>query len=260
MVSERMVIALDHDGQADGNAVLKTSNTLPVDLRRLIRRLKRAASGGPFTVWMASDAAEVIGEMLDIVTGRAVVVPATSQEWKWPCRPSNPDARGIDDLSDAEIERLRLINAKLVEAEIFIRQRTQRALDDYFKAGGLRGRWHDEAVREDVEIEVKVDCVLHRDHPDFDEEDDNIVASLDWMDGFFYDRPDVIKNWNVFGFCEGHRLQRDSHCWLFHDLYDHRLVHDWDRILSIGDIWVDVSLIAQRGIYIDGGQHESISG
>ena len=79
------------------------------------------------------------------------------------------------------------------------------------------------------------------------ESDDNIVAELHW--GAAPDKNELLDhNWNEFKFCDGHRLQREHHCWLFHDLYHHVLSHDWERILDIGGIWIDVHLIQQREI------------
>jgi hypothetical protein len=157
--------------------------------------------------------------------------------------------RILDDLTEEEIGRLRLLNQKLAEAEQWIRQRRDRCLRDYFKAGGVKQHDYSDELREDVEIEVEVDCVLHEDHPDFDEHDDNIVASLRWFshDGIVDDP--ITHNWNEFSLWEGHRLQADRHCWLFHDLYDHVLRHDWEKILSVGGVWIDVKLVQQREIY-----------
>jgi hypothetical protein len=88
--------------------------------------------------------------------------------------------------------------------------------------------------------------VLREDYPGFDEDDDNIVAELGWMsfDGIVDDP--ATRNWNKFQCQPTHRLSGDHHCWLFHDLYDHLLYCEWDKILSIGGIWIDVHLIQQR--------------
>jgi hypothetical protein len=246
MTIEGKVFAIDHDGKPDGHAELRARKT-SIDLRRLIKRLKSASEGGPFTAWMASDAAEVIEKMLDGLTGRAVVVPATSIEWKR--RPRwNPAARSSDDLSDAEIDRLLLINQKLAAAEQWILLRQAQALSDYFKAGGVQYHTYSDELREDLETEVEICCVLREDHPGFDEDDDNIVAKLIWLDGIYSD--DIgITDWNQCQLSDGHRLQHEPHCYLFHYLTEHVLGYDWDRVLSIGAIYIDVGLIQQREMY-----------
>ncbi|PLZ00064.1 hypothetical protein CY652_23000 [Burkholderia sp. WAC0059] len=147
---------------------------------------------------------------------------------------------------------MRLLNRKLAEAEAWIRQRRDRCLADYYRAGGVGGRrgkhCFSDTLWEDVELEVDVTCVLRDDHPDFDEEDDNIVCELDWssFDGIVDDP--VNHDWNVFQFEPGHPLGGERHCWLFHDLVEHVLRFDWDPMLGIGGIWLDVRLIQQWGM------------
>lgn len=159
--------------------------------------------------------------------------------------------RDINELTEEEIERLRLHNRKLAEAEAWIRQRRDRCLADYYRAGGVGGcgrkHCYSDELWEGVEIEVEVARVLREDHPDFDEDDENIVAELNWMPfARTVDNPEN-RNWNAFQFHPGHRLAGDHHCRLFQDLYDHRLHCDWDRVLGIGTVWIDVHLIQQRG-------------
>lgn len=155
--------------------------------------------------------------------------------------------RTAADLTEAEVVRLRLLNQKLVEVEQWILQRRDQCLSDYYRAGGVRNRHYSPELWEDVETDITITCVLRKDHPDFEEDDDNIVAGLHWLDGI-YDGCAEITNWNEFQFVDGHRLQHDPHCYLFHDLTYHVLCNDWDRILDIGGIWIDVHLIQQRGI------------
>lgn len=79
-------------------------------------------------------------------------------------------------LTPKEQERLRLLNEKLWAAEEWIRQRHARSLEWYYGAGGLRR--HGDALFEDVETEVAVQCIQRTDHPGWKEDDDNIVATL----------------------------------------------------------------------------------
>jgi hypothetical protein len=267
MTDERRGIPPKHGGRADGDVPLETDAPGIVDLRKLARRLRRVLRGGMFPTSLASDAADAIDLLLDAVAGAAVVADAAGQEIRglgeraaltYPRRqPATADdltRRSLDNLSAEERDRLRLINQKLAEAEQWILRRRDQCLADYFRAGGVKDHQYGETVHEDVEIEVEIVCILRSDHPDFDDEDidDNAVARLHWLDDI-YDGSSGITNWNAFQFNEGHVLQHDDHCYLLHDLYDHVLLHEWDRILAIGAVWVDVHLIQQRETYWDRG-------
>jgi len=47
-------------------------------------------------------------------------------------------------------------------------------------------------------------------------------------------------NHNDFYSWKGHAMEGEFHCWLFHSLYDHHHL-EWDEILSITDISVDIN-------------------
>jgi len=182
------------------------------------------------------------------IPGERVVTPASGDdeddgEWS---------RRGIDDLDEAELEQLRFLNRKLEEAQRWANERGARLFDDYFRAGGRRRFRIGKDLQEDVELEVKVRCLLSEDHPEFDPDDDNFVATLSscwhedeaiWPPGGDWD-----ENWNECGSSRPD-LRSERHCWLFHDLYDHELRRDWDRILGIGGLWVEVTLIQQRMVH-----------
>ncbi|PTB18254.1 hypothetical protein C9I57_24035 [Trinickia symbiotica] len=155
-------------------------------------------------------------------------------------------SRSIDELSDEQIEQLRLLNRKLEEAQQWICQRAQRCLDDYFRAGGVEPHRYNDERAEGVEVEIEVTCVLRDSHPDYAENEDNVVATL--SDTWCGKEPSLLlsdENWNEFRHCEANRLKDDRHCWLFHELTDHALHRDWDKALSIGSFWIDVKLIQQ---------------
>ena len=54
------------------------------------------------------------------------------------------------------------------------------------------------------------------------------------------------RNWNEYQHWDGHLLQGQYHCRIFHDLCDHVLDYDWDALLGIGEVWTDLMLIQQR--------------
>ena len=142
-------------------------------------------------------------------------------------------AERFSALTSKEQERLRLLNEKLWAAEEWIRQRHARSLEWYYGAGGLRR--HGEALFEDVETEVVVRCILREDHPGWKESDDNIVATL-LLPSACLDEGNPRRNWNEYQHWDGHPLQGEYHCWLFHDLCDHVLGYDWGALLGIGKI------------------------
>ena len=74
--------------------------------------------------------------------------------------PGAPWKRGVDDLAEAQITRLRLLNQKLAEVERWILQLRDQRLGDYFRAGGVKDQRHSDER-----------------HPDYDEEDDPTVCS-----------------------------------------------------------------------------------
>jgi hypothetical protein len=152
--------------------------------------------------------------------------------------------RSPRDLGTAEIGQLRRLNQKLVETQDWIRQRAAQCLNDYFQAGGLKQHQHSEDLHEDVEVDAEIMCRLSQQHPDFDVDESNTVAVLLWCEQL-----DDDDNWNEFRFVDQHPLSDEHHCWLFHDLCDHVLKWDLEKILSIGGLWVDIKLIQQRQIY-----------
>ena len=202
-------------------------------LLELVDELRDAADGGEVSPSLARKAADAIRRVPDATKIRA--------------RLPKRSGRHSDELSEEEVERLHLLNRKLAEAEAWIRQRRDQCLSDYFRTGGIKDRDYVDGLWEDVEVEIKVACVLREDHPDFDEDDDNIVAELRWTSFVGIVDDPVNYNWNEFQFAPEHRLSGDHHCYLFRDLCGHVLRCDWDKILSIGGIWIDVHLIQQRG-------------
>lgn len=151
-------------------------------------------------------------------------------------------AERFSSLPREERERLRLLNEKLQATEAWIRQRHARSLEWCHGTGDFPCIGN--ALREDVETEVQVWCILRKDHPGWRQDDDNVVAKLLLAEGGLKANPQ--QNWNEYRNWDGHPLQCEFHCWLFHDLADHVLKYDWDALLSIGEIWTDVALIQQR--------------
>jgi hypothetical protein len=259
-VTERKIIDMGHESRSGGETLGDTEPVYTTRLRKLVRRLHHASKGGALPLSLADDAAEAIEQMMDVLIGATAIAHLTGSEHQASrvkdainemyiaSRFGRSARHTSDDLTEVEVARLRLLNQKLVEVEQWVLQRRDQCLRDYFKAGGVKDQRYSDELWEDIETKVKVACILRENHPDFNAEDDNIVAQLHWLDGI-YDRLTESTNWNAFQFHDGHRLQHDHHCYLFHDLSEHVLFNDWDRMLDIGGIWVDVHLIPQRGVY-----------
>lgn len=107
----------------------------------------------------------------------------------------------------------------------------------------------------DYEIELKVECWLREDDPAYREDDDNILATLkedlkplqDPDDDFGLD--DGI-NHSIAQFIDGHPMQGEFHCWLYHRLYDHTDL-EWEDLLRIGHIWVEIEVWYQHCCAVD---------
>lgn len=156
--------------------------------------------------------------------------------------------RQLEDLSAHELSRIRTLNAQLSEAEVWVRQRARQCLAAYYEAGGRKRYRFSESLREDVEVDAKITCLLREDHPDFKVDDDNILAELDASIPLIEGREEDFRltNWNELHAGDDHPLTDVHFCHLFHDLFDHKFHADWDRILAVGGLWIDVTLIQQR--------------
>jgi hypothetical protein len=156
-------------------------------------------------------------------------------------------------LSPETIERICRLNARLTEAAQWIAERAKRTRETYL-AGGGRDKHHSGDEREDYELDAVVKCSLGSDNPDFnpDDEDANLVAvsaysvkkdedlwtecAPEWGEALFWGRDD---------------LKRVPFCYLFHVLCIDTLHYDFDAMLKIEDIELDVILIRQRGVSLD---------
>ena len=115
----------------------------------------------------------------------------------------------------------------------------------------LRARIQDSADwLTDYEIELEITFRLRKDDPAYRDDDDNLLATLREtlkdcdQDDFGID--DGINHNDVFKHIDGHPLQGEFHCWLYHCLYDHTDLW-FDGMLRIGSIWVDIQVWYQHG-------------
>lgn len=114
---------------------------------------------------------------------------------------------------------------------------------------------------DDYEIDATLYFTLREDDPEFDEDEDNFLAQRrfslkhldrEWGLGDGHDHRETILH-----FPGG--LNEVSHCWLFHDLYDHSYclrqpALNLQDCLRVGSIWVDVAIRHQVTLNIKSGK------
>jgi hypothetical protein len=102
----------------------------------------------------------------------------------------------------------------------------------------------------DYEIECSVEFYPKEDDPAYSEDDDDLLA--EFSEGLSLLKPPNQsllageENWNDQHIPDiDHPDQDEHHCWFYHQLYDHTKI-EWEDILRIGDIWININLILQH--------------
>ena len=148
------------------------------------------------------------------------------------------------ELSSAQRQYLQTINARLAVIEQHVKREARALITQ------LEVRVQDPVDwLHDYELELDVSFWLREDDPAYQTDDDNILVTLkDYLKGL--GDPEHIgmgdgNNYNKFQWREGHPMQGEFHCWLYHCLYDHTGL-PWDDLLRIGHIWVDMRVLYQH--------------
>ena len=163
-------------------------------------------------------------------------------------------------LSRRELRYAVLLNQEMGKAGAWIHDQARRSEKEYADMGGIDRRLTEDNAYEDYEIMLNVCGCLGENHPEHDEDDDNIIVS--------YDAPLYKKDQYVFGRarnpfrrygayftprdhwalrCERGKIQP---CWLFWDIFT-KLDYDWLKMLSIGKLWLDVYFMQRRIIQME---------
>jgi hypothetical protein len=114
---------------------------------------------------------------------------------------------------------------------------------------------------DDYEIEATLYFTLGEDDPEFDEDSDNFLTQRqiglkrlhrDWGLGDGQDHREPIRHYPG-------DLNKVSHCWLFHDLYDHSYGLEQPSLtlqdcLRVDSIWVNVAVHHQATMDIKTGK------
>jgi len=144
-------------------------------------------------------------------------------------------------------QRLFLIdlNNRLFEIEKQLKKETLEIIERMNKRVEDANDWIN-----DYEIDCTVDFYLRDDDPEYDDNDDNIIASFTEELGMLkYADQSLLaseENWNDFGLEEiDNPGNKEHHHWFYHQLYDHTKIK-WEDMLRIGDIWVDINITLQH--------------
>jgi len=155
-----------------------------------------------------------------------------------------------------EINELLRLNHRLAELELYLCDLSAK------ECVHLADRVSDiNDPLDDYEIDATLYFTLREDDPEFDEDDDNFLAqrkfTLKHFDresglGDGYDYRETIRHFPG-------DLNEVSHCWLFHDLYDHSYCLQQPALnlqdcLRVGSIWVDVAVRHQATLDIKSGK------
>jgi len=157
----------------------------------------------------------------------------------------------MNALSPAQRQYLQQLNARCMTIE---RQVTQDARTLFAQ---LDARVQDpQDWLYDYEIELEVQCWLREDDPAYQEDDDNILATLKEHLKLQRSLPEPFGiddgiNHNIFQGMDGHLMQGEFHCWLYHCLYDHTDLW-FNDMLRIGHIWVELQVLYQHRCEVEG--------
>lgn len=142
--------------------------------------------------------------------------------------------------SPAEREALRCLNAYLAELENLIVKEAIAA------DRAMQARKHDPAdPMNDYELEAVITYHLRQDDPEYRADDDNIlVEQTEYFTGISLDAGGRNRTLLADGQNHNDHPEDETHCWLYHDLYDHRNL-DWVDMPRIGEVWLEIKVVKQ---------------
>ncbi|WP_155714062.1 hypothetical protein [Burkholderia cepacia] len=144
--------------------------------------------------------------------------------------------RNLDDMSVRERVAIRMLNNGLSKIEYWIHQQCASLLRETYSTRAIRT---DSANVASLQIDVR--CILHESDPCFDPCSENIVAKLDGLPVVAASAGIHEENWPDTYERLPHALSDVRICYLFRDLYEHGVARDWDELVRIGEISVEVS-------------------
>jgi len=101
----------------------------------------------------------------------------------------------------------------------------------------------------DFNLSIVITFYLHKDDPEYEVDDDNILMEFEERFSRKYPRD---HEWgfgatNVNHAVPGQYYTSEHHCYLYHQLYDHCYM-DWRDLLRIGNLFVDIKIEEQSGM------------
>jgi len=104
-----------------------------------------------------------------------------------------------------------------------------------------------EDILDDYELKIYVEFYLKEDDPNYQEDEDNCIATLcDYGKKISQQDQEKLKwrwegNHNEFTGWINCQIRDENHCWWYHCLYDHNNL-SVEELLSIGTIWCDIKV------------------
>jgi hypothetical protein len=125
------------------------------------------------------------------------------------------------EMTDEQQEKLQSLNKRLLDVEKSLYEKCEQIRKDHSEG----------------ELSCGIDFLLQENDPEWSDEDDNIMASIDHA----IDEYDPNASWNDAPHLIREKDGQPLHlCWLFHELYDH-LGLAWEDLLRVGKIRVTVN-------------------
>ena len=164
-------------------------------------------------------------------------------------------------LMPKELRYARLLNQSMGAARAWIEEQARRSEKEYADIGGQEACPAEGTTYEDYAMMMEVCGCLGENHPEYEEDDDNIVVR--------YGEPIDNKNRRIFGRCRNpfyhnrygsyfaphtQRLLQDDldkirPCGLFWDIF-RATDRDWLKMLSIAKLWLDVNFVQRRIVVV----------
>lgn len=148
-----------------------------------------------------------------------------------------------DDLSTSQLKVLVKLNSELVAIERLIESEMTKLIS----VGKERVDDPDDWVQ-DFEVDSDINFILSKNDSAFNGYEDNILVQLTAYRNKLISPSEIFSNkvnHNEYQYWDGHVMQDENHCWLYHCLYDHTDL-GWSNILRIGYIDIDIKIVYQK--------------
>jgi hypothetical protein len=146
--------------------------------------------------------------------------------------------RRLADLSVSELVDIRMLNNNLLKSEYWIRRNVARLRGESVVE---RAAQVDAYASDDADLRIEVCCTLREFDPHFDRDSRNIVARLDGRTILDADAANHFDAGNDLHVQTSHLLPEMRVCHLFRALYEQGAQRNWDVLVRIGEISVEIS-------------------